>query len=677
MGSGTFPGQKLTMLFILIGVFILVRHGQVRQTIGDPQLTLLTSQAILEHGTLKLTSYKNEIPESQFSNGIWKYFYRDGEVYYTYPVGTSLLCLPAVFIANQLGMDMIIREHDERLQVILAAFFCVLLIIQMYRLFSRWFESWPAFGLALLFFFGTSLVSTMGTALWSFGAEMLFIFEVLLELVDVEQGRRKEIRTVRTGAFLFLAWLCRPSAVSFILIVFTWLILRKAWKPLLQTGAAALTGVVLFSGFSLLVYGDWMHPYYDPFRWSRMNQDHDSFYIWMGLWFSPARGLFVFTPLLLLLPFAALWRDVRKNRLFIIAAAWFLLHTLLLMRNANWWGGWSFGPRLYTDVLPAFIILFALAWSPVVALVRTRLRVVLAGMAALAAFAGVYIHAVQGLMNPATFAWNMGPEIDTDTDFYVFNWNYPQFMATEQTNRQKLREFELRKNLESWNKYVPAGAKLYIGGEDAELRQICRNINADAAEHHNLFLGSSLAAIGPKQGEVFYVLTALADSIRKRPGYEIVPPKEQFRLDQYLDKLENHLVLLSVKDEATNQLSPESRAWLRNAGATIDSLKYRQGYLLVIGHNKKVVREKFDTGQGAFIELKAGKNEKLKLISSGNSSGNISSIKLGEEELSLNERGFNVVVFNKNSKLVSSVNFDTHTADVLRTPVIQAKYILR
>lgn len=672
MGTGTFPGQKLLMLFVLIGVFIIVRHGQVKQTIGDPQLTLLTSQAILEHGSLKLTPYKNELSEAQFSNGNWKYFYRNGDVYYTYPIGTSVLCLPAVFIANQLGMDMANREHDERLQVILAAFCCVLLIIQLYRLFRYWFDAWPAFGLALLLFFSTSLVSTMGTALWSFGTEMLFIFEVLLEIIAVEKGKRTEIRTGRVGMFLFLAWFCRPSAISFLLVVFTWLMLRKAWKPMLRVMAFAGAGLLLFMGFSLLVYGDLLHPYYNPLHWSRPNQEHNSFYIWMGLWFSPARGLFVFSPLLLVLLSGVLLARVRRNRLFIIMAVWIMLHTLLLTRNANWWGGWSFGPRLFTDILPAFAILFAVAWEPVTERLQGWRRQLLGGVLAVAAFAGVYIHAVQGLMNPATFAWNMGPEIDTETDFYIFNWNYPQFMATEQTNRQKQREFELRERMELWNRYLPENATLFVGGFDAEMRTICNNINADKSENRGLELACSLGRINRP---AFYTLPAFADSIRKNPGYRIVPPKQQLRLDQYLEKLGDHLVLLSVKDEATNQLSPESRAWLRNAGAHIDSLKYRQGYLLVLGYDKKVLYEQFDTGQGAYLELKSGKDQKITLLSKGNISGNESSVKLAGRELSQNARGINVVAIDKNRKVAASVNFDTHVADLLQVPLLQVERV--
>ncbi len=672
MGTGNFPGQKLLMLLILIGVFIIVRHGQVKQTIGDPQLTLLTSQAILEHGNLKLTPYKTELSEAQFSNGNWKYFYRNGDVFYTYPIGTSVLCLPAVFIANQLGMDMANREHDERLQIILAAFCCVLLIIQLYRLFRFWFDSWPAFGLALLFFFSTSLVSTMGTALWSFGTEMLFIIEVLLEIIAVEKGKRTEIRTARVGIFLFLAWFCRPSAISFLLIVFTWLMLRKAWKPLRQVIMVACIGLLLFIAFSALVYGNFLHPYYNPLHWSRPNQEHHTFYIWMGLWFSPARGLFAFTPLLLLLPFAAINGMVRRNRLFIVSAVWILLHTLLLTRNANWWGGWSFGPRLFTDILPAFAILFAVAWEPVTEHLRGWGKQVLGGVLALTAFAGVYIHTVQGLMTPATFAWNMGPEIDTETDFYIFNWNYPQFMATEQTNRQKLREFELREHMTLWSRYLPENATLLVGGNDAELRTICSNINADKTENRGLEVACNLGSV---HRDEFYALPDLADTIRKNKNFRIIPPKQQLRLDQYLDKLGEHLVILSVKDEATNQLSAESRAWLRNAGANIDSLKYRQGYLLVLGYDKKVIYEQFDTGQGAYLEMKAGKDQKITLLSKGNISGNESSVKLAGRELSQNSRGINVVAIDKNREVSASVNFDTHIADLLQVPLLHVEHV--
>ena len=267
----------------------------------------------------------------------------------------------------------------------------------------------------------------------------------------------------------------------------------------------------------------------------------------------------------------------------------------------------------------------------------------------------------------------MGPEIDDYTDFYIFNWNYPQFAATEQTNQQKRKEFELRNQLRLWKNYLPENSLLYIGAEDAGLRRICKNINADAAGSGHVTLSNSFDEITAAGITDFYVLRGLQDSLLRDTTYQLLLPKKIFRLDDYLKLQAGHLVILSVKDEATNQLSPESRAYLRSAGAQIDSLHYRQGYLLVIGYDKKVIQEKFDMGEGATLDLNTKTGNKIKLASKGNGAGNYSSVLYGTDELSLNERGINVVVLDKKGRLTASVNFDTHIADRLQTPVLHIK----
>ena len=82
-----------------------------------------------------------------------------------------------------------------------------------------------------------------------------------------------------------------------------------------------------------------------------------------GLLISPARGLFIYTPLVLL-PFIWLGRGivpVIKNKKFTLIKACLVslvLELLLLGKFSVWWGGYSWGPRLLTASLPVFFILF-------------------------------------------------------------------------------------------------------------------------------------------------------------------------------------------------------------------------------------------------------------------------------------------------------------------------------
>jgi hypothetical protein len=84
--------------------------------------------------------------------------------------------------------------------------------------------------------------------------------------------------------------------------------------------------------------------------------EHDLLSGILGLLFSPARGLFVFSPFLLFVPFALgpLLRHRNTSGLTAILGVAVLLQ-LLLYAKADWRQGASWGPRWFTDVLPILV----------------------------------------------------------------------------------------------------------------------------------------------------------------------------------------------------------------------------------------------------------------------------------------------------------------------------------
>ena len=75
-----------------------------------------------------------------------------------------------------------------------------------------------------------------------------------------------------------------------------------------------------------------------------------------GLLFSPARGLFLFTPFLLFLPFGikSVLADHRFRRLDLLLLAAIFLQVLCYAK-LDWRAGCSWGPRWLTDILPLMI----------------------------------------------------------------------------------------------------------------------------------------------------------------------------------------------------------------------------------------------------------------------------------------------------------------------------------
>ena len=121
--------------------------------------------------------------------------------------------------------------------------------------------------------------------------------------------------------------------------------------------------------------------------------------------FSPGRGLFVFSPILIF-PFFWLknhWAVLKKKKFTLLHAALgsILLEFLLIGKFNIWWGGYSWGPRLLVSALPAFFVLFMLTLPKKV----SQLTVVLLA----AAFAwGVFVQGL-GAYKYHMWVWNWRP----------------------------------------------------------------------------------------------------------------------------------------------------------------------------------------------------------------------------------------------------------------------------
>jgi hypothetical protein len=104
--------------------------------------------------------------------------------------------------------------------------------------------------------------------------------------------------------------------------------------------------------------------------------------------FSYRKGLFVYTPVLLLAIFG-LVRLIRQGRYF-LAATWalfFIVLTYILSSWHNWYYGASYGMRVYVEFYPVFFILFALLIE--------NLRTSNKAMILIVAFASVLLNIIQ------------------------------------------------------------------------------------------------------------------------------------------------------------------------------------------------------------------------------------------------------------------------------------------
>jgi len=189
----------LIILLVLLNVFATV-HG----TDGDAYGTLLVADSILRYGSISLEHYPAEILDLygtriRLTNGV---------PFYYFPVGTALMSLPFVGIADLLGFNVTV--HDAILQRCIATFSSVLTILLMIRIARRLRDDDASWMVPAVLFFGTPLALTLGLALESHN------FAIVFALVGIDAVLRAErnsepVHWILIGLSIFLAYLIRPT----------------------------------------------------------------------------------------------------------------------------------------------------------------------------------------------------------------------------------------------------------------------------------------------------------------------------------------------------------------------------------------------------------------------------------------------------------------------------------
>ena len=132
-------------------------------------------------------------------------------------------------------------------------------------------------------------------------------------------------------------------------------------------------------------------------------------------------------------------------------------------------------------------------------------------------------------------------------------------------------------------------------------------------------------------------------------------------IDMYSED-ENNIIILTVKDEASQGLSEENRKELKEKGfEKLSALQFRCPYIGIM-EKGTVIYE--DTGsENSAVTYEA---ELYTVISAGgNAEGNTTSVLINEEEASTQRRGINVVVYNtEDGGVIDSVFFDTYSGSI-------------
>lgn len=326
---------------------------------GDSLPSRFLPLAILGEGTLQLDPVL-EATIGGHASPYWLLDDRHGGKSSLYPIVTPVLVtplyLPAYWYLEWAGW------HPHRLAVIgavmeklsasaVAAAAAALLFLAVRR------RCGPLDSLLLFaaFAFGTNTWTISSQALWQHGTAQLLL-AALLVLVT---GPPHLLRVAAAGIFCGLVICNRPPDLFLAAAFAAYAPFWSGRRAVLFALAAALP-LALVAAYNLSSFGVLTGGYGLILASAPQLLGHPVPAGVAGLLFSPGKGLFVFSPFLLFLPlFAARTLRPPSTRVLTILLIAGAVAQIVFYAYSDWRGGWSYGPRFLTDMLPLAVWMLA------------------------------------------------------------------------------------------------------------------------------------------------------------------------------------------------------------------------------------------------------------------------------------------------------------------------------
>jgi len=413
----------------------------------DSRYEMFFSQQLLREHTAgaKPTAFpelKGHKPGQVYRRGVdfsYHLLQKGDRFYYLFPPGTVILSMPFVAFANIMGISTIDstgtydefaeREIQSDLAALLTAGFATVIFLTSRIVLPFSWSVLLAVGIAL----GSQMWSTASRSMW------IHTWGILIMGLVVWLILRTEVKQKRLPPFLLataLSWsfFVRPTFAIPIAVIAVWVLIyhRNVFLAFTLTGFMWLGVFVAYCYYAL---GQPLPMYYGS-DWGIMDFGRSFTLRLAGSLVSPARGLLVYTPVLLFLAYllARYRRELRPN-LLVLALIIICLHLLFISNFVLWHGGHCYGPRYTTDLVPWFALLSMLG---VEARLRWRtknpgrdagFRVwTEASVAMLLLTCSILLHGI-GAISEQAWRWNAVPPGVEGDPARLWDWKHAPFLG--------------------------------------------------------------------------------------------------------------------------------------------------------------------------------------------------------------------------------------------------------
>lgn len=328
---------------------------------GDTAPAALLPLTLVAGHTITLDRFADWYKHTGNMNPVWLKRGRDGHYYSSFPIA-----LPLLVTALYAPFAVVDIQHMPVERILLLARICekisasliaALSAVAFLALAAKLTNPPTAWLLALVYAFGSSTWSISSQAMWQHGASELALILALLCLVREAEAPGDAVLPALAGWCAGFGVAIRLSNAVLCLLMAIYVVCSRwrAWQKALFAGCAVLPCAAALA-YNLHVFGRALGSY--PAGWLMQG---DLLAGLAGLLISPSRGLLVFCPVFLFSAIGVcLWfRGPRKPHggIYLVCLAAVAAHLLMWARYRLWWGGFSYGPRLVTDVVPCLVIL--------------------------------------------------------------------------------------------------------------------------------------------------------------------------------------------------------------------------------------------------------------------------------------------------------------------------------
>jgi hypothetical protein len=339
----------------------------------------------------------------------------NGHHFSSYPIGGALLVAP-LYVPVALAarhwdpgaMVVLARIAEKFSAVAIAAFSAILLLLLLKRIVS---SPW-AWMLTLVYALATETWSVSSQALWQHGPGNLALIGSFFGLELWAQDRRRTSWLWLCGISTAVAFVIRPTSLVLLPAIVVALLFAKAT---LGEHLRLLAGPVA-GGLVLAAYNEYVfHRLSGGYSVGLLTGS--AFSGLAGIFLSPSRGLLIYTPIAIcalcaFAPSAAAMRR-RHMTLFVAAVAFILLDSYSIGRSVIWWGGYCWGPRLLSELIPPLVVLMAIGVAAIDRPWPLRAFAVLAVYSMLIQAVGVFFY--------PNGHWDSGLENDRATA-HLWDW---------------------------------------------------------------------------------------------------------------------------------------------------------------------------------------------------------------------------------------------------------------